>query len=75
MAISVPILVLPSREVLKLLRSKFPTETNGVKGQNDRYVQNWIIFLLLGKESIAPIFDPKYRYHVSFGCPKTHICP
>jgi len=29
MAISVPILVLPSGELLKILRSKFPVETNG----------------------------------------------
>jgi len=55
MAISMPNLVLPSGELSKLLRSKFPIETMGVKGQNDHYVQNWIIFLPLGKESIAPI--------------------
>jgi len=56
MAISTPNLVLPSGELSKLLRSKVPIETMGVKGQNDRYVQNWIIFVLLGKESIAPHF-------------------
>ena len=54
---------------------KFPLKPRGVKGQNDRYIQNWIIFLLLGKELIAPIFDPKYRYHVTFGCPRTQIRP
>jgi len=75
MAINMPILVLPSGELLKLLSPKIPIETNGIKGQNDGYVQNWIIFLLLGKESIASIFEPKYRYHVTFGCSKTQLRP
>jgi len=75
MAISVPNQVLPSGELSKLLTLKVPIETNGVKGQNYHYVQNWMNFLLLGKESIAPIFDPKYRYHVTFEWPKIHFPP
>jgi len=37
--------------------------------------KNCINFVLFVKESIATIFDPKYRYQVNFGYPKTQLSP
>jgi len=68
MAISKPILVLPSDELLIKLRSKVPIDCNrGPKGQMTLIFANCIDFALLAKKSTAPIFDPKFRRKVGFG--------
>jgi len=60
MAISIPILVLPSDELLIKLRFKAPFIPLGVKRSNDTVIfTNCIDFALLTKESIAPILTQK----------------
>jgi len=57
MTISLPILVLPSGELLKLFIKPQSSPLKPMGGHRGQKVK----FVLLGKESIAPTFDPEYR--------------
>jgi len=74
MAIRMQDQVLPSGEVVKFFQEnwgpKLPIETNG---KNGRYFQNWTDFLLLVKESIFTIFDPKIPFWVVRGAPNPNF--